>query len=172
MEKYEEKLWGKIDFLHEKTMNEQNKMNIFSDIIIKYQTALINFSKSIENIKALNTEIIQEKDNSISIALQNLKKVINMHITEFKECSIHMKRTIIEPIIKTKDEKYSEEKEMYNQYNKLKNLYSTLKSNSDKAKKEFDINAKFCENNIHNLIQYKSNTLSANNENDIEIVKV
>ena len=171
MEKYEEKLWGKVDFLHEKTINEQNKMNIFSDIIIKYQTALVNFSKSIESIKALNTEIISEKDNSISIALQNLKKVLNMHITEFKECSIHMKRTIIEPIIKTKDEKYSEEKEMYTQYNKLKNLYSTLKSNSDKAKKEFDNNAKFCENNIHNLIQYKSNTLSANNENDIEIIK-
>ena len=171
MEKYEEKLWGKIDFLHEKTINEQNKMNIFSDIIIKYQTALINFSKSIENIKSLNTEIISEKDSSINIALQNLIKVLNMHITEFKDCSTHMKRTIIEPIIKTKDEKYSEEKEMYTQYNKLKNTYNALKSNSGKAKKEFDNNAKFCENNIHNLFQYKSNTLSSNNEKDIEVVK-
>ena len=171
MEKYEEKLWGKIDFLHEKTINEQNKMNIFSDIIIKYQTALINFSKSIENIKSLNTEIISEKDSSINIALQNLIKVLNMHITEFKDCSTHMKRTIIEPIIKTKDEKYSEEKEMYTQYNKLKNTYNTLKSNSGKAKKEFDNNAKFCENNIHNLFQYKSNTLSSNNEKDIEELK-
>ena len=171
MEKYEEKLWGKIDFLHEKTINEQNKMNIFSDIIIKYQTALINFSKSIENIKSLNTEIISEKDSSINIALQNLIKVLNMHITEFKDCSTHMKRTIIEPIIKTKDEKYSEEKEMYTQYNKLKNTYNALKSNSGKAKKEFDNNAKFCENNIHNLFQYKSNTLSSNNEKDIEELK-
>ena len=171
MEKYEEKLWGKIDFLHEKTINEQNKMNIFSDIIIKYQTALVNFSKSIENIKSLNTEIISEKDSSINIALQNLIKVLNMHITEFKDCSTHMKRTIIEPIIKTKDEKYSEEKEMYTQYNKLKNTYNALKSNSGKAKKEFDNNAKFCENNIHNLFQYKSNTLSSNNEKDIEELK-
>ena len=171
MEKYEEKLWGKIDFLHEKTINEQNKMNIFSDIIIKYQTALINFSKSIESIKSLNTEIISEKDSSINIALQNLIKVLNMHITEFKDCSTHMKRTIIEPIIKTKDEKYSEEKEMYTQYNKLKNTYNALKSNSGKAKKEFDNNAKFCENNIHNLFQYKSNTLSSNNEKDIEELK-
>jgi len=171
MEKYEEKLWGKIDFLHEKTINEQNKMNIFSDIIIKYQTALVNFSKSIENIKTLNTEIISEKDSSINIAFQNLIKVLNMHITEFKDCSTHMKRTIIEPIIKTKDEKYSEEKEMYTQYNKLKNTYNALKSNSGKAKKEFDNNAKFCENNIHNLFQYKSNTLSSNNEKDIEELK-
>ena len=28
MEKYEEKLWGKIEFLHDKTLLDQNKLNI------------------------------------------------------------------------------------------------------------------------------------------------
>ena len=171
IEKYEEKLWGKVDFLHEKTVTENNKMNIFSDIILKYQQAIISFSKAIENIKTLNTEIISEKENSINKSVEYFKKVINIHINEFKECSNHMKKTIIDPILKTKDEKYSEEKEMYNQYNKLKNLYNNLKSSCDKSKKEFNVNAKYCEDNVRNLIQYKSNTLTNESENGSEIIK-
>ena len=171
MEKYEEKLWGKIDFLHEKTISEQNKMNIFTDLIMKYQISLMNFSKSVENIKALNSEIISEKDNSIGIAFQNLMKIINIQIKEFKESSNHMVRAIIEPIENSKDNKYLEEKDMYYQYNKLKNTYNNLKLNCEKTKKDFYASAKFCENNIHNLFQYKSNNLNTNIENDYEIIK-
>ena len=36
-----------------------------------------------------------------------------------------------------------------------------------RAKKDFYVNAKFCENNIHNLIQYKSNTLSSDGNSEI-----
>ena len=167
MEKYEEKLYGKIDFLHEKTLLEQNKMNIFTDMLKKYQTALINFAKSLEGIKTLNKEIISEKDNSLSRSLQNFKKAISVQIEEFKECPTHIERTVIDPIIQSKDVKNKEEKEMYNQYNKFKTLYNNSKSNCEKAKKDFYVNAKFCENSIHNLIQYKSNTLSSDGNSEI-----
>ena len=168
MEKYEENLFGKIEFLHEKMLSEVNKLNIFSDMIIKYQISLINFAKSIETIKSLNTDIISEKNNSIGLTLENLKQAIKSHLLEFKECATHMK-TIIEPLIKSKEEKNSVEKEMFNQYNKFKSLYNNLKSNCEKAKKEYNISAKFCESSIHNLIQYKSNSLNNKNNNDPEI---
>ena len=72
MEKYEEKLWGKIEFLHDKTLLDQNKLNIFFEIVIKYHTALSNFLKSIESIKTLNTEIISENKNSLNSAIKGL----------------------------------------------------------------------------------------------------
>ena len=172
MEKFEEKLWGKVDYLHEKTLSEQNKLNIFTDTIIKYHSCLINFYKSMESIKTINTEIISEKGNSLYICLKKLQKTIVAHMNEIKECSNSIQIAIIEQLIKTKDDtKYNTEIEMFNQYNKIKALYQTMKLNCDKAKKEFYSEAKFCENNIRNLMKYKSNMLNNNNENKDEIIK-
>ena len=167
-EKYEEKLWGKIDFLHEKTLKEHNNINIFSEIITKYQQTLTEFSKSIDNIKNKDTKIIDENDNlnenTLELTLINFKEVLNSHIEEFKECSEHMKKSIITPIIKTIDDKYIIEKDMYNQYNKTKNIYNINKQNLEKAKNEFEISAKLCESNIFNLIQIKNNFLNSKDE--------
>ena len=153
---YENKLWGKVDFLHEKTLRENKNLYIFSDIITKFQNALLEFSKSIDNIKNKNHEIIEEKGSTIDLAVNNFKEVLKTHIFEFKECSGHIKSSIVGPIIQTIDDKYTIEKEMYNQYNKAKNIYNNCKTNLEKAKKEFENNAKICEKNILNLVQLKS----------------
>ena len=157
---YEDKLWGKIDFLHEKALKEHSNLNIFSDIITKYQHALSDFSKSIDNIKNKNAELIQEKDSTIDLTIGNFKQVLKSHVAEFKECSDHMKNTILIPIMQSIDEKYNIEKEMYMQYNKLKTSYNNCKTNLEKAKKEFNHGAKLCEKNILNLVQLKAFALS------------
>jgi len=171
MEKYEEKLLGKIDFLHEKVLRECTKTNIFIEIVLKYQTAIKNFSKAIESIKTLNSEIIEETGNSLNLVFKNFQYLLNSHIQEFQECSSNILKTIINPIFKSKekDENYAKEKELYNQYNKLKNIYNNLKLNSEKAKKEFDLNAKFCEKNIFNYLQNKLNILCEENEDIVKI---
>ena len=157
---YEDKLWGKIDFLHEKALKEHSNLNIFSDIITKYQHALSDFSKSIDNIKNKNAELIEEKDSTIDLTIGNFKQVLKSHVAEFKECSDHMKNTILIPIMQSIDEKYNIEKEMYMQYNKLKTSYNNSKTNLEKAKKEFNHGAKLCEKNILNLVQLKAFALS------------
>ena len=58
-ELYEEKLWGKLDFLHEKSLKEHKDLNLFSDIITKFQNSLIDFSKLVDNIKNKNAEIVE-----------------------------------------------------------------------------------------------------------------
>jgi len=162
-EQYEQKLWGKIDFLHEKTLKEHSNLNIFSEIITKYRQALNDFSKSIDNIKHKNADIVDQndKDNTIDLTLTNLKQALKSHVDEFKECSNHMKKSIINPIIKTIDDKYTEEKELYSQYNKSKNLYNNSKINLEKVRKEFEASAKICESNIFNMIQSKYQTLNS-----------
>ena len=173
MEKYEEKLWGKIDYLHEKSLSEQNRLNIFTDTIIKYHSCLINFYKSIESIKTINTEIISEKGNSLEVCLKKLQNTLFVHINEIKECTNSIQTSIIDLLIKSKDDdnKFNTEIELRNQYNKMKNIYQATKLNCDKVKKDFYSKVKFCENNIRNLIQYKSNILNNNDENKEEIIK-
>ena len=173
MEKYEEKLWGKIDYLHEKSLSEQNKLNIFTDTIIKYHSCLINFYKSIESIKTINTDIISEKGNSLELSLKKLQCTLFAHMNEIKECANSIQTSIIDLLIKTKDDenKFNTEMELLNQYNKMKTIYQATKLNCDKIKKDFYSKAKFCENNIRNLIQYKSNILNNNDENKEEIIK-
>ena len=173
MEKYEEKLWGKIDYLHEKSLSEQNRLNIFTDTIIKYHSCLINFYKSIESIKTINTEIISEKGNSLEVCLKKLQNTLFVHINEIKECTNSIQTSIIDLLIKSKDDdnKFNTEIELRNQYNKMKNIYQATKLNCDKVKKDFYSKAKFCENNIRNLIQYKSNILNNSDENKEEIIK-
>ena len=173
MEKYEEKLWGKIDYLHEKSLSEQNKLNIFTDTIIKYHSCLINFYKSIESIKTINTEIISEKGNSLEVCLKKLQNTLFVHINEIKECTNSIQTSIIDLLIKSKDDdnKFNTEIELRNQYNKMKNIYQATKLNCDKVKKDFYSKVKFCENNIRNLIQYKSNILNNSDENKEEIIK-
>ena len=162
-EQYVEKLWGKIDFLHEKTLKEHSNLNIFSEIITKYQQTLVDFSKSIDNIKHKNADIVDknEKENTIDLTITNFKQALKSHVDEFKECSNHMKKSIINPIIKTIDDKYTEEKELYYQYNKSKNLYNNSKINLEKVRKEFEASAKICESNIFNMIQSKYQTLNS-----------
>ena len=162
---FETKLWGKVDFLHEKTIRENKNLTIFSDIITKFQNILLEFSKSVNNIKNKNHEIIEEKGSTIDLLVNNFKETLKKHVTEFKECSEHIKTSIVVPFIQTIDEKISTEKEMYIQYNKSKNIYNNCKNNLEKAKKEFENSAKMCENNILNLVQLKS--LSFNSSEDI-----
>ena len=161
---YEDKLWGKIDFLHEKSLKEHTSLNIFSDIITRFQNSLFDFSKYVDNIKNKNAEIVYERGNTIDLTFQNFKKVLKSHISEFKESGESIKSTIVGPIIKTIDDKYTVEKDMYAQYNKAKNLYNNCKANLDKAKKDFENGAKICEKNIYNLIQLKTVSFDATDD--------
>lgn len=96
------------------------------------------------------------------------------HILEFRECAEYMKSTIIIPIIQTIGDKYPIEKEMYIKYNKAKSVYYNSIINLEKSKKDFDHDAKVCENNIYNLIKLKAISLNPqyNNPKTDEKIKV
>ena len=154
--KYENKLYGKVEFLHERTKQNHTSLVNFSEIITKFISAISDFSKTLENLKYRKMKIIEEKDSTIYNLTHFFKLNLKSHIDEFKECAEHLNLIIIEPIIKLIDEKYLKEKELYNNYNKIKNTYNNSKINLEKSKKEFECNAKLCEKNIFNLFQLKS----------------
>ena len=167
--KYEDDLYGKIEFLHEKSKQNHNSLNILADIMLKFINTISDFSKSLENIKNKNAKIIDNKESSIYKLTQFFQMNLNTQLEEFKECASHLSFTIIGPLIKTIDEKYIKEKDLYNNYNKVKNIYINSKIALDKSKKDFDYNAKLCENNILNLVQSK--TYDINSANDISKIE-
>ena len=168
-EEYDEKLWGKIDFLHEKAKRDRVNLNLFADIVVKYQHSLNDFSKSIENIKNISAQIIEEKDTTEYLTVNNFKKVLQSHITEFKECAEQIKETLITPIIKTLDDKFPMEKEKYTQYNKVKNTYNNCCASLEKSKKEFDNAAKLCENNILSIYKVNSKIFSLKSQDNLTL---
>jgi len=173
-EKYEEKLFGKIDFLHEKSKQTHNSLIIFSNIITKFISIISEFSKSIDNIKNRKFKIINDKNSTMYNLAHSFKLNLKAHIDEFKECAEHLNKIIIGQIIQTIEEKYIKEKELYNNYCKIKNIYNNAKINLEKAKKEFDNNAKICEKNILNLVKLKSmnmNIINTGNTQDINKIE-
>ena len=163
-EKYEDKLYGKIEFLHERTRLNHSSLILFSDVIEKFINAISNFSKTLENMKFKKTKIVEEKNSSIYNLTHFFKLNFQDHIEEFKECAQHLNVTVIEPIIKSIDEKYIKEKELYTNYNKIKNIFNNSKINLEKSQKEFDSYAKICEKSILSLVQLKSYDMNSTND--------
>ena len=161
---YETKLYGKIEFLHERSKQNQNNLIIFSEIITNFINRISDFSKSIENIKNRKATFIQEKNSSIYHLTHLFKLNLKAHIDESKECAQHLNLTVIEPLVKSIDEKYIKEKELYNNYNKIKNIYNNAKTNLEKSRKEFESNAKICEKNILSFVQLKSYDMHSAND--------
>ena len=167
--KYEDKLYGKVEFLHERTKQNHLSLTNFSDIITKFINAISDFSKTIEKLNFRKSRIVEEKDTSIYHLTHFFKLNLKSHVDEFQECSQHLNTTIIEPVIKTIDEKYLKEKELYNNYHKIKNIYNNSKITLEKSKKEFDYNANLCEKNILSLNQIKSYNMNSSNDNNTKI---
>ena len=163
-EKYEDKLYGKIEFLHEKSRRDHNSLIIFSDIITKFINSITDFSKSLESITTRKSKIIVEKETSIYKLTHLFKLNLKAHIHESKECAYHLSSNILGPIIQSIDEKYSKEKDLYTNYNKIKNSYINAKTSLEKSRKEFETNAKLCEKSILHFLQLKSYDI--NNSND------
>ena len=168
-EKFEEKLWGRVDFLHEKYRKDYTRFQNFGDILTRFQNACQDFSKSLNTIINKKYEIIEEKPSTMYNMIKALMTYYSQHVTEYAETYTIIKTNIIEPVIKIMDDLYSKEKEMYNSYCKTKNQYNSMKSNLEKIQKEYENNAKLCENILSNYSKLKFYSL--NNTPNEEIIK-
>ena len=163
-EKYEDELYGKVEFLHEMVNQKQLNLTIFSEIIAKFISALSDFSNSVDNIKNRRHKFIDNKDTTIYNLAHVFKIILKVHINEFKECSENLNKLVINNMAKNIDEKYIKEKELYNNYIKVKNIYDNSKIVLDKSKKDFDNSAKICEKNILTYYQLKSYDINSANK--------
>ena len=169
--KYDEELWGKVEFLHDRYKRKHLYVSNFIEIINKFQNACLSFSKSLMLIITKNYQLLDEKNNSIYTAIENLLSFIDLQSEEYNELFINIKSNILEPTTKILEELSHKEKELYNLYLKSRTQYNNSRSSLDKAKKEYEISIKICEKAIFNSKTIEINPLTSNEEKDKNINK-
>ena len=152
---YEQNLWNKIDFLHDRYHRQYTYMSHLMDIMTKYHQACSDFSKTIKNILSKNLSLSDDISSTWNNSMKSFTKCLSSHSQLFLQTSENIKTTIIEPITKNLSEHSLKEKESYNNYIKSRSMYNNSKNSLDKIHKEFDQRAKDCENLVYNAKKAK-----------------
>ena len=156
---YEQNLWNKIDFLHERYIRHHTYMSHFLDIMSRYHQACFDFSKSIKNIISKNYSLSDDESSTWNNSMKSFINCLSSHSQLFLQTSENIKNTIIDPITKSLQEHSLKEKDTYMTYNKTRNIYNNLKNSLDKAHKEFELKAKDSENLVYNSKKAKLQNL-------------
>lgn len=158
MLKYEDNLWGKVDFLHSRYHNIYSNLYQYLEMMSKFQLAFFNFSKSISSISHKKYRIYSDKKLSLYPVIGSIPKNISLHSKEFFEISEFIKDKVIEQAKISLSETYSKENNLYLNYIKSKRNYNNSKIDLEKSKNNFNDNAKICENLMVNAktMKYKN----------------
>ena len=156
---YEQNLWNKIDFLHERYTRHHTYMSHFLDIMSRYHQACFDFSKSIKNIISKNYSLSDDESSTWNNSMKSFINCLSSHSQLFLQTSENIKNIIIDPITKSLQEHSLKEKDTYMTYNKTRNIYNNLKNSLDKAHKEFELKAKDSENLVYNSKKAKLQNL-------------
>ena len=148
-ELYQEKLWGKIDYLHERYQREHIHISNFLEMMGKFQNACFNFSKEVNNILSKNYILSESNTSSIYKSMQNYYKCLLMHVQAFKDTFDSIKINM-SPVTKSISESFQKEKDIYNSYVKIRAIYNNNRANYEKIKKEFNAKCKECETLVYN----------------------
>ena len=152
-EKYEDKLWGQIELLHQKNKRQQTSFNYFMDMLNKFQEACSEFSKNIQGILSKGHEIIEYHSTSMFEAVEKFINLFEIFNKEFKEAQNVIKKQIIDQILKPTNDLFNKEKDFYNSYNKCKTHYVNSRLALDKCRQNYENGMKLCENFIFNSKQ-------------------
>ena len=169
--KYDEELWGKVEFLHDRYKRKHLYVSNFIEIINKFQNACLSFSKSLMLIINKNYQLLEEKNNSIYTTIENLLSFINLQSQEYNELFINLKSNILEPTNKVLEELNHKEKDLYTLYLKSRTQYHNSRSSLEKAQKEYENSIKMCEKAIFNSKSLEINPLASNEDKDKNINK-
>ena len=164
MLKYEDNLWGRVDFFHNIYHKLYYNVNNYIEMLSKFQLGFQSFSKSLSSISCKNYQIYSEKKYSLYPVIGSIPKNISIHCKEFEEISDFIKSKIIEQAKFSLNETYLKESNLYQNYINSKKNYSNSKIDLEKSKINFNDNAKICENLMINAKKIKYNNPSSKKE--------
>ena len=164
MLKYEDCLWGKVEFLHNRYHKINSNLNHYLELMTKFQMACQTFSKTLNSISSESYKIYSDKIISLYPVIEAIPKNIILHSKEFADISEFINGKIIEQVTKSLNEIYVRENNLYENYVKSKRTYNNSKIDLEKSKNTFNDNAKICENLIVNAKTMKYNALATKKE--------
>ena len=146
-EKYEDTLWGKVNFLHQKSRRQCTSFNHIMDMLNKLQEACSDFSKKTTFSKS--HEIIESREASMHEASEKFVQLYQLFTNEFKNAQNNIKRQMIDPILKPTNDMFNRENELFNTYSEIRNLYIESRNKMEKYNKNYLTKMKICENMIY-----------------------
>lgn len=164
MLKYEDCLWGKVEFLHNRYHKINSNLSHYLELMTKFQMACQTFSKTLNSISSESYKIYSDKIISLYPVIEAIPKNIILHSKEFADISEFINGKIIEQVTKSLNEIYVRENNLYENYVKSKRTYNNSKIDLEKSKNTFNDNAKICENLIVNAKTMKYNALATKKE--------
>jgi len=164
MLKYEDCLWGKVEFLHNRYHKINSNLNHYLELMTKFQMACQTFSKALNSISSESYKIYSDKIFSLYPVIEAIPKNVILHSKEFADFSEFINAKIIEQVTKSLSEIYVRENNLYENYIKSKRTYNNSKVDLEKSKNNFNDNAKICENLIVNAKTMKYNALASKKE--------
>ena len=162
---YEDRLWNKVNDLHERYRRQHNYSKNLSIVFTRLQEAFFNFGKEITNLVNKKYELFEEKESSQNIALETLIHNLSIQGKEYNELSKELKEKIIEPIVSSLTPVFNKEKEYLNAYNSSLNLYNKYKGYLENSKKKYYSSCKTSEISIQNYIKFKNDNKLTKDEN-------
>mgnify|MGYP006873039706 CR=1 FL=1 len=169
--KYENELWGKVDFLHERYKKKHLYVSNFIDIITKFQNACLNFSKSLLLITNKNYQLLEDKNSTIYKSIESLISLISLESEEYNELFNNIKSNILEPTMKILEELNHKEKELYISFTKCRTQYNNSKPIVEKAQKEYENSIKITEKVIHSAKEIETNPLTSNEDKEKNLTR-
>jgi len=152
-EKYDEKLWGQIELLHQKSKRQQTSFNYVMEMLRSLQEAFQDFSKIIQNILNKYHQIIEYHSISMYDSADKFVKSFESLAKEFKEGYNDIKKQLIDPILKPTNEWFTKENELHKAYVKCRTTYNNNKLSIEKYKQNYENSMKLCENYLINSQQ-------------------
>jgi protein-tyrosine phosphatase len=165
MLKYEDKLWGKTEFLHNIYRTNYSYYKEFIEFIDKVKKAYSSFSDAISAIFNKKYNIFEDKSTILFSLLSEFKSNIKFQSQEFKELSNIIGKEIIEPFKNSKNININDKSEnLYKEFNELLKKVKKSKQNLEEKKNIYYNNMKETEKLIIDEKSMKVNSLTSNQE--------
>ena len=163
-EKYTDKLWGKIEFLHNRYKKNHLYLTNLIEITKIFQNACFVYSKELSALTNKTYQFTDKSNTSLTFSLESLLSNFSLQVKEYNELFNTIKTQIFDPLSKKIDDNSHKEKEMYNSYIKSRNVYNSIKTTLEKTKKDYENSVKTCEKNIFNCMQLEMNSTTKEGE--------
>ena len=169
---FEKCLWNKYDYLHKryKTKIECFENNI--DIFNRLMSTLKDFHKVLNTIISKNYLLFPGSDYSQSIAINMIKKGVELEFNQLTSTLDLLKKNLIEQFKRHKDEVKAKEKDAYNQFIKVINKYIDSRTVLEKNKNKYHQSVKVAELALKNSKSMKVKNIDNSQESKVTIQKL
>jgi len=171
-EKYNQKLWGKIELLHERYKRKKTFINNFKEIITKFGEVCQYFTKTLQITLDKNYQLLNENNTSLFKAMEKLTTLLSVYSQGYNQLFTLIKTTILPSILKLYEDLFSKEKEYYNSYKSLLDKYNKSKLNLDKTQKDYINSFKTLEKMIKNAKLTEGDPQKTKEEKDKKYSKI